>query len=71
MAAAEQNHNSSELMLTDGAVAQVKTLLARNGREGEGLRVSVAGGGCSGFSYQLSFDKEAKPDDVVLERGGI
>jgi iron-sulfur cluster assembly accessory protein len=67
----EQSHNASELMLTDRAVAQVKALLARDGREGWGLRVSVAGGGCSGFSYQLSFDKEPKPDDLVLERGDI
>ena len=59
------------LRLTDAAVGQVKSLLARDGREGWGLRVSVTGGGCSGFSYHLSFDREAKAGDTVLNQGGV
>ena len=34
------------------------------------LRVSVEGGGCSGFSYKFDFDSAAGEDDVVLERDG-
>jgi iron-sulfur cluster assembly accessory protein len=71
MDAPEQSGTESELTLTDSATAQIKALLARDGRDGQGLRVSVAGGGCSGFSYHLSFDKEPKPEDVVLDRDGI
>jgi iron-sulfur cluster assembly accessory protein len=71
MDAPEQSRNESELTLSDSAAAQIKTLLARDGRDGWGLRVSVAGGGCSGFSYHLDFDKEPKPEDVVLDRDGI
>lgn len=33
------------------------------------LRVAVAGGGCSGFSYDIRLD-DAAPDDLVLERDG-
>jgi iron-sulfur cluster assembly accessory protein len=67
----ERNRTGPGLVLTDSAIAQVKALLARDAREGWGLRVSVAGGGCSGFSYQLSFDKEPKAGDTVLHQGGI
>jgi iron-sulfur cluster assembly protein len=55
-----------DLKLTDSAVRQVKTLLARDKREGHGLRVSVGDGGCSGYSYKLDFEKEEKLGDVVL-----
>jgi iron-sulfur cluster assembly accessory protein len=71
MDGAEKTDTPPELALTDTAIAQIKALLAREGREGYGLRVSIADGGCSGFSYQLSFEKEAKPDDLVLDRGDI
>ena len=30
------------------------------------LRVSVVGGGCSGFSYKLSFDSEKREDDIIV-----
>jgi iron-sulfur cluster assembly protein len=32
-----------------------------------GLRVGVKGGGCSGFSYTLGFDAEAKDGDTTIE----
>lgn len=60
-----------DLVLTENAIAQVKNLLARNKREGQGLRVSVTDGGCSGYSYKLDFDREQKPEDTVLDRNGV
>ena len=35
------------------------------------LRASVAGGGCSGLSYNLDFDDEVKPMDQEFEDKGI
>lgn len=35
------------------------------------LRVGVAGGGCSGLTYQLDFDNALKPDDKVFEDKGV
>jgi iron-sulfur cluster assembly protein len=35
------------------------------------VRVGVKGGGCSGLMYDLSFDDSLKPEDKVLEDGGI
>lgn len=66
-------HNDAvlDLTLTEKAIQQVKALLARDKLEGHGLRVGVTGGGCSGFSYRLDFDKEEKPGDTVLQRDGV
>jgi len=35
------------------------------------LRVSVKGGGCSGLMYDLSFDKETKQTDQIIEDNGL
>ncbi len=37
--------------------------------QGKALRVAVAGGGCSGFQYEIDLD-EARDDDLVLEGAG-
>jgi iron-sulfur cluster assembly protein len=63
----QEQAKAVDLVLTDKAIQQVKALLARGKLEGHGLRISVADGGCSGFSYKLDFAKEQKPEDVVLE----
>ena len=60
-----------DLTLTEKAIQQVKFLLARDNREGHGLRVSVTDGGCSGFSYKLDFAREGKPGDLVLESDNL
>lgn len=59
------------LSLTENAAEQVKTILARENLEGYGLRVSVVTSGCSGYSYQMDFEKEKRPEDVVVETDGF
>lgn len=68
---AKEKSHSPTLKLTDKAIEQVKTILARERLEGHGLRVSVVGGGCSGFSYGLDFENQQRPGDTVLEMDGI
>ena len=43
--------------LTPKAVTKVKEILSQQNPAPAGLRVAVVGGGCSGFSYQMNFDK--------------
>ncbi|MCA9238284.1 MAG: iron-sulfur cluster assembly accessory protein [Planctomycetales bacterium] len=46
------------VVLTEKAASEVKRIMADQKLEdGTVLRVGVAGGGCSGFSYSLGFDK--------------
>jgi iron-sulfur cluster assembly protein len=66
-----QDCDNPIVTLTERAVAQVEALLARAQLEGYGLRVAVTGGGCSGFSYALDFDREEKPGDTVISIGGL
>lgn len=54
------------LTITESANAHVRELLKRKGTPDAFLRVSVAGGGCSGLSYKLDTESEAKPTDKVL-----
>ena len=57
--------------ITPQAVTKVKSLLAAENKAGYGLRVAIQGGGCSGFSYGLTFENEQRPNDQVLEVDGL
>ncbi len=58
--------------LTARAVEMVKAAMEREAvGPGHALRLGVVGGGCSGFSYSMAFDKEPNADDTVVETGGI
>ena len=52
-------------------MAHVKKIRTRERLDGQGLRVSVTPGGCSGYSYKLDFDDGPKADDTVLELDGL
>ncbi len=51
------------------AVSKLKDLMTQDGIEGQGLRVRVRGGGCSGYEYQLAFDTPREGDQVVEQDG--
>jgi iron-sulfur cluster assembly accessory protein len=59
------------VQLTDQAVTQLKTLLAREDNPQLGLRIFVSGGGCSGLQYGMAFDDAVRPDDDVVEQDGV
>jgi len=60
------------ITVTDKAKSKVEELIkSSNLNESYFLRVSVAGGGCSGLSYKLDFDNEIKPGDQFFEDKGI
>ena len=58
-------------MVTERAVAKVKSLLEEEGNPELKLRVFVTGGGCSGFQYGFTFDELVAEDDAVVEKDGI
>ena len=57
--------------LSDDATSKVAELLAQEEDESLALRVAVKPGGCSGYSYEMFFDTEVMPDDVVREFGPV
>lgn len=60
------------LSLTPSAQEEIKKAIEESDLEGEVfLRVMIAGGGCSGFSYQILIENEKFEDDNLIEQGGI
>jgi iron-sulfur cluster assembly accessory protein len=57
---------SYPVTLTPTAVAKVKEIMAQQDPVPAGLRIGVVGGGCSGFSYSMSFENAAGIMDKVL-----
>src|SRR5574341_1466974 len=55
--------------VTERAAARIKELIAAERRDGQGLRVKVVGGGCSGLQYKVDFDLP-KVSDKVFEKDG-
>ncbi len=59
------------ITLTDNAASKVKELLDAEGDPELALRVAVRPGGCSGFSYEMFFDKDVAADDAAADFGGV
>ena len=59
------------ISLTELAATKAKQAMEREGAAHTALRVSVVGGGCSGFQYSLGFDNDVHPDDTVIEQHGL
>lgn len=60
------------ITLTGKAVTKVKELLKKENKGDDyGLRVAVLPGGCSGMSYDLSFDNKQNEDDEVIINDGL
>jgi iron-sulfur cluster assembly protein len=57
--------------LTPSAVSEVKRILSEQGVDDMVLRLGVSGGGCSGFSYVMTFDKEVSDADSTLDYDGL
>lgn len=68
---ASSNIDDNILVLTEGAVSKLQSLIADEGNEDLKLRVFVTGGGCSGFQYGFTFDEFAADDDAVVEKEGV
>ena len=56
--------------LTPAASGKIRELLDQEGDASLGLRIFVAGGGCSGMQYGMTLDEEQE-GDVVMELDGI
>ena len=57
------------LSMTEGAAKRINYLMTQE-KDVNFLRVSVLGGGCSGFQYSFAFDDSENADDLRIERDG-
>ena len=59
---------AGEITITDLAAEKIHVLL-RGAKEGNGLRVTVIAGGCSGFEYKMDIDSAGAKDHVFEKNG--
>jgi len=59
----------NSVALTDSAAKRVAQILSKES-EGSMLRISVEGGGCSGFQYKYDIVTDREEDDLVLDKLG-
>ena len=59
-----------DIALTSSAAARVAAIAAKQGKVAI-LRLSVDGGGCSGFQYRFGFADAAETGDVIAETDGV
>ena len=62
--------DASAISLSPSAAARVAAIAATQAKPAI-LRLSVEGGGCSGFQYQFGLADVREPDDVVAETDGV
>jgi iron-sulfur cluster assembly accessory protein len=60
---------SDQVTLSDNAAKRIGEIL-KTEPDGAMLRVSVEGGGCSGFQYKFDIERAKAADDLVLARDG-
>jgi iron-sulfur cluster assembly accessory protein len=58
-----------KLDFTKQAVEQINKITM--GVEKKFFRITVQGGGCSGFKYNFRFDKETRKDDIIFDNAVI
>jgi iron-sulfur cluster assembly protein len=58
------------IQVTPKAVEKIRQAFMKQGVSG-GLRLGVQGGGCSGLSYLIKFEPQARSTDKVFEFGGV
>ncbi len=63
--------DNTAIVLTPAAAEKVREIRDAQGQPSAGLRIYVAGGGCSGFKYGMALDNEPAADDQVFEFGDL
>ena len=60
--------SEAEIILTDNAARRVSEIASKLGKTAI-LRLSVEGGGCSGFQYRFGLAEEVESDDILVSTG--
>jgi iron-sulfur cluster assembly accessory protein len=61
---------TAPVSVTARAAKQIAKIVAAEGAP-KMLRLSVSGGGCSGFQYHFDLEDKPAEDDLVIERDGV
>ena len=67
----QEEFKQASIVVTKDAVKKLKNVMKSDDKEDYFLRMSVEGGGCSGMTYKMDFDKQHKEFDKVFESNGL
>lgn len=68
--APSKNIDGDPLLISEKAYTQVKSLFERE-KSAAHLRITILGGGCSGFQYDITLDESLKEDDILFTYEGV
>ncbi len=57
---------SSDIFFSKSAIDHIRSVKERDENKDKFLRISISGGGCSGFQYIFKLDQESLDDDVII-----
>ncbi len=63
--------SQAQISITPKAAEKIKEFMTEEDEKAKFLRVYVQGGGCSGLSYGMGFEKASEEDDIVIEENGV
>lgn len=69
--AVDRVEDDRAITVSDNAVRRIEAILEIEKSLNQALRVTVSGGGCSGYQYGFSLDENIATDDRVFERSGV
>ena len=58
---------TKKIKFTDQAIKQINKIVLENNPK-KYFRISVLGGGCSGFKYNFTFDDKLEVDDIIFDK---
>ncbi len=68
---AEPTTTPDLVLLTPLAAQKLQAIMSEKNLTEHGLRVFIAGGGCSGFQYGMAFENSMEEGDFVFESNGV
>ncbi|MDA0305357.1 MAG: iron-sulfur cluster insertion protein ErpA [Proteobacteria bacterium] len=63
--------SAQKLIVTDSCAQRIKELREMESNPALMLRITISGGGCSGFQYGFTLDDKTADDDLTFENGNI
>ena len=67
---ADSLENAGPFNVTERAARRISEILATEANPDQKLRISVSGGGCSGFQYGFDLDATDQDGDIAVKREG-
>tara|TARA_Y100001970_G_C14010926_1_gene738362 strand:+ start:412 stop:795 length:384 start_codon:yes stop_codon:yes gene_type:complete len=67
----QKEFKNATITATQAAVERLKSVMSSDGKTNHFLRMSVEGGGCSGMTYKMDFEKQKHEFDKIFESNGL